>query len=245
MNHMDKNDRIFLVAQGCLMAWIGVAFVPSGWFDLHSPWLFIYLLLPLLAAVVIWSIRPTDLSAALNQFMKAWFNIFWSYNLLVTLNAVLLLVGLSAVGYLPYSDRPSPDWSNIAVHLPTFDEIGYFTGWTLLLLPTTCLMGTTLFVFMAWIRWLNAPVWLARILGAIFCSGFSMIAVASAGWYISIAVSVTNIVGLYALPYGAFILPRVAPRRELPLSPAARAGCVVLAFLSMAGLLVLPFIRGR
>lgn len=162
---------------------------------------------------------------------------------MVSLGAVLLLLLYSAVGYLPYSDRPGPGWGNIEPHFPVPEEIRYFSSWALILLPICYFMGNLLFLFMAWARWLKLPMWLARTLGGFFCSGLSMFAVAAAGWYIAIAVSVTNAVGVCGLLYGIFVLPRISPAREMPLSKTARSVGIALASLCLIACLAYPFLR--
>lgn len=175
--------------------------------------------------------------------MKTWFNILWSYCLMVSASAVLLLLICSAVGYLPYSDRPGPGWGSIEPHFPVLQEIKYFSSWALLLLPVCYFMGTVLFSFMVWIRWLRTPTWLVRILCGICCSGLSMLAVAAAGWYIAISLFVINSVGVCALLFGVLVLPRFSAHREMPLSRTTRTVGVALAFLCVSAYLASPFLR--
>jgi hypothetical protein len=244
---MTRNDRVFVIGLVCFVGWLILALLlallKGNWFGWRSLVGLVYASLPPLAAIVAWAVPLTDSSQPLKTFMKAWFKILWSYSLVVTLGAFLLLVGFSAVGYLPYSDRPGPGWGNIPAHLPTLEEIRYFGGWAVFLMPMCYFNGSVLFIFMAWIRWLKLPTWLARIMGGLFCSGFTMIAVAAAGWYISIAVAVTNCVGLCALLFGAVILPRALPKREMQLSVASRTIGITLACLGMSALVVYPFVR--
>jgi len=239
---MTKNDRVFLIAFCCFVGWIITALAWSKWFQAHSLIQSLYLLLPLLAAFVVWTMRPTDLSRPLKELMKGWFNVLWSYCAVVILSSILLLVGLSAVGYLPYSDRPGPGWGNVSPHLPTLEEVSYFSDWATLLLPMCYFFASLLFAFMAWIKWLKPSIWLVRIVGGIFGSGISMLVVAAAGWHISIAALVTNSVGVCGLLFGAFILPRISPRREMPLSLVARTIGTTVACLGMSALLLYPFL---
>ncbi len=51
----------------------------------------------------------------------------------------LLLVLINSVGYLPYSDRPGPGWQT--PHLPSGQELGFFAGLAVLLLPATGIIG--------------------------------------------------------------------------------------------------------
>jgi len=220
-----------------------VPFLKGNWVQWGSFGGFAYLALPPVAAIVTWTIPLTESSQPVKAFVKTWFNILWSYSLLVILSFVLLLVGLSAVGYLPYSDRPGPGWDNIPPHLPTLEEIRYFGGWAVPLLLMCYLSGSVLFIFMAWIRWLALPMWLARVMGGLFCSVVSMLAVADVGWYIALDVAVTNCVGLFALLFGAVILPRVSPQRAVELSLTSRTIGITLACLGMSALVIYPFVR--
>lgn len=209
----------------------------------HSLSRLIYIILPPCAAIFVLIACRTAASTTVRGIMKAWFNILWSYCLMVSASAVLLLLICSAIGYLPYSDRPGPGWGNIEPHFPALQEIKYFSSWALLLLPICYFMGTVLFSFMAWIKWLRVPTWLARILGGICCSGLSMLAVAAAGWDIAISLFVTNSVGVCALLFGVLVLPRISAHREMPLSRITRTVGVAIAFLCTSTYFAYPFLR--
>lgn len=241
---MLASDRDFLAAQGALVLWVGSSYLVDDWLRQHSFARIPYFALPAAAALIVWLIPKADSIPALKKFAKAWFNIVSAYVAGIGTSVVLLLLVSSAVGYLPYSDRPGPGWGNIPRHLPGLDEIKYFSGWAFFfLLPTCYFFGSLLFIFMAWIRWLNTPTWLARVLGGLFGYGFTALAVAGAGWYIAISPFIGNGVALMGLLFGILVLPRFVPHREMHLSTGTRAVGIVLAFLGLAAFLVYPFVH--
>jgi hypothetical protein len=239
---IPMNDRVFLAAVGGFILWITLAyFLDSRFYDRPSV-LRLYFLVPAVAAVII-SLLPRGSAHVLKGFMKAWFHTIWRFVAVLSAASVLLMLVYSAIGYLPYSDRPGPGWGNIPVHWPTLEEIGYFSGWALLLLPPAYFMGQLIFVFIVLVRWFSAPQWLARALGGLFCAGFGMLAVAAAGWYIAAAPAVDDGAGIFAFVLGAWGLPRISPSREMPLSRMTRAIGIGGAVLGMIALLIAPFIR--
>ena len=200
----------------------------------------VYLALPPAAAI---TVMLSPKAGILKGFVKAWCKALCAFVLAVSAGAVLVLLACSAVGYLPYSDRPGPGWGNIPPHLPGLDELQYFSGWALLLVPMSYFTGSLLFICMAWIRWLEAPPWLARSVGGVFSAGFGILAIAAAGWYIAIAPVVGNIVGAVCLLFGIFVLPRVSPRRQTPLPLPFRIVGIAFCFLGMAWPLLYPFLQ--
>src|SRR5712692_1562273 len=49
------------------------------------------------------------------------------WTLTVAGGVFLVLILLTLIGYLPYSDRPGPGWQG--AHLPSLQEVGFFLGW--------------------------------------------------------------------------------------------------------------------
>jgi hypothetical protein len=243
--HLDRNDRASVAALSASTIWIGLAHLAGRWLHQHSFTWIAYIALPPVAAVAVMLLPRRGSGPALKEFVRAWWRILWTYAVVVSVGAVLILVVCSAVGYLPYSDRPGPGWGNIPPHFPRLEEISYFADWALLLVPICYLMGSLLFIFMAWLKWLGAPSWLARVFGGIFSAAFGMLAIASAGWYISISVVVGNIVGIICLLFGVFVLPSVSPKRETQLSIRVRASGIALDLLFITAILVYPFLRHR
>ncbi len=125
----------------------------------------------------------------------------------------VLLVVTSAVGYLPYSDRPGPGW--FSPHLPGLQELGFFGSWVFFFVgPFALLWGAILFVFIRVLGWLGAPKPLLRILGGLFAAALGLLGIASAGWYIAISSVGVYGGGVVGLLYGVFLLPRFAAIRE-------------------------------
>src|SRR5215472_8219291 len=95
----------------------------------------------------------------------------------------LLLVVSSAVGYLPYSDRPGPGW--FSPHLPTLRESGFFASWAFFFVgPFALFWGAILFVFVRLTGWLGSPKWFLRTLGGFFGGALGLLGIEAFGWYI-------------------------------------------------------------
>jgi hypothetical protein len=238
------NDQVFLLLWVPLAVWAGAAYLMDRWVSENFIARIIYFGLPPATYLVLFLVPRFRSNNVFSQFVKGWFKTVGVYSLLVSASAVLLLLGASALGYLPYSDRPGPGWGSVAPHLPGLDELGYFSGWAaILLLPMCYFFGSLLFIFLAWIGWLKAPVWLLRAIAGVFCAGLSILSVAAAGWYIAIAAFVPCSVGFFGLIFGALALPRLATSRERQLSVSARAAGIGLACLGMAAFLARTFLR--
>ncbi|HXN24791.1 MAG TPA: hypothetical protein VOA41_18815 [Candidatus Dormibacteraeota bacterium] len=129
------------------------------------------------------------------------------YALFLGCGTFLLLVVISAIGYLPYSDRPGPGW--YSAHIPNLQEVSYYASWaTLFVGPFALLWGMLLFVLVRALGWFATPRWLVRIIAAVIAFFLSLLGLASAGWYIAIAgVVVYGGAGIGSL-FGGWILPR-------------------------------------
>ena len=174
----EKKDVTLLAALISLTLWILMAYMGEHWLSQHGFARIFYLSIPPATALVVILLKKADAAPVLKEFAREWWRTVWTYTALVSLSAVLVLIICSAVGYLPYSDRPGPGWGHIPSHIPRLQEIGYFLGWAILLLPICYFSGSLLFVSMAWLKWLDTPVWLARSLGGLFSAAFGMLAVA-------------------------------------------------------------------
>jgi hypothetical protein len=237
------NNAVFLLLWLPLAIWVGSGYLVDQWFREYRIAYMVYFALPLTVYLMLALVPRTRSHRVCREFIKSGFKTVGLYVLLVVAGSVLLLLASSAVGYLPYSDRPGPGWGNVPVHLPRLEEVKYFASWAVLLLPMCYYFGALLFAFIAWIRWLKAPTWLVRAAGGLFCAGISMLSIAAAGWYIAIAVFVTNSVGVLGLLFGLLILPRMSLQREQPLSLAVRITGIASACLVMTAILVYPFLR--
>jgi hypothetical protein len=112
-----------------------------------------------------------------------------AYALFLAGGTFILLVVVSAIGYLPYSDRPGPGW--YAAHIPNLQEVGYYASWaTFFVGPFALLWGMLLFVQVRALGWLATPRWLVRTVASVFALFLSLLGLAAAGWYIAIAGAV-------------------------------------------------------
>jgi MFS family permease len=131
------------------------------------------------------------------------------YCLIVAGGTVLVLVTVSAAGYLPYSDRPGPGWH--AAHIPRLHEIGFYLSFAVFFAITFCLLwGAALFIFARCLGWLSAPRLLVALVGGIAAGWVTLIGAAGTGWYIAIAAFPVYAAGVLGLLFGALVLPRFA-----------------------------------
>jgi hypothetical protein len=145
-----------------------------------------------------------------------WRIIFFALLYAITLagGIFIFLVASSAVGYLPYSDRPGPGWYN--PHLPPLQEMSFFASWAFRFVgPFALLWGAILFLFTRLTAWLGAPKWLLRTLGGVFGSVLGLLGIAAAGWYIAISWVATDVGAVLGLLFGVILLPKFAVVRTL------------------------------
>lgn len=130
--------------------------------------------------------------------------VVWYMALLVP-GLVITLTVSSAVGYLPYSDRPGPGWVG-----PSFSwgQVGYFASWSVLLLAPVAIYGTAVFGYLRLLSFLSAPQLLIRVLGAVAAGIVSFAVAAGAGWYIAMAAFPVWIAAGLGAVWGAVLLPR-------------------------------------
>jgi hypothetical protein len=127
---------------------------------------------------------------------------------------VFLALTLStAVGYLPYSDRPGPGW--YGPQIPPLEEIAYYLDFSFLFLGRLTAIAAIIFLVLARILGvLHMPKWAIASYGALTVALVSLIAVSAAGWYIAIAAFPVYAGGVIGLLYGAVALPRFARPRS-------------------------------
>jgi len=175
---------------------------------------------------------------------KTW----WSRLLLILATYILaadilpnmLLILADGVGYLPYSDRPGPGWH--VAHVLSFQEVGFYAGFALLLLRGTTLCGATFSVSGLVLGFCALPRWVVRLMAvpaAFLASGFIM---AAAGWYIAIsALGVYAAAGCGAL-WGFFVFPRLIPQLGKVLPTSLRIAVPIVMFLGAAYWLIRPLL---
>lgn len=200
---------------------------------------------PGIAALAVACLPRSPLKCELVRFVKRWFGWVNLYNLVVIVTILALLLGCSAVGYLPYSDRPGPGWGNVPAHLPRLEEIQYFAGWTVFLIPMCAFWGSVIFFFAAWATWFRTPRWLVRVLGILFCGFLALLAAAAAGWYISIAAFPVYGAGVAGGLFGGLMLPRFCGAAGSRIAIWKAAVLVSGAAMIVAGLLTYPLWRWR
>jgi hypothetical protein len=167
-----------------------------------------------------------------------------AYALSLAGGTFLLLVVVSTIGYLPYSDRPGPGW--YAAHIPNLREIGYYASWaTFFVGPFALLWGILLFALVRVLGWLAMPRWLVRTIAAVFAFFLSLLGLAAAGWYIAIAgVAVYGGAAIGSL-FGVWILPRFTGMTGPIRKPSVRwAGAAVMVLASF-GLVIYPVLPDR
>jgi hypothetical protein len=240
----DSKHTPWIVLGG--VAWLGVMYASLGFLPTYLLRNAVLLGTPVVPALIIACFPKSLLKVELTRFVRGWSVCMALYCLTVVACALLVLLGCSALGYLPYSDRPGPGWGNVPMHLPGLNEIGYFGDWAVAgLLPVCGFWGSVFFFFGAWSGWFGTPKWLIRAMGGVFCGFLAVLATAGAGWYIAIAVVVPNITGVAGVLFGALILPRFAGPIGCSMVPWKRAILVSFAALAVAASISYPFWRGR
>src|ERR1700674_315761 len=72
---------------------------------------------------------------------------------------LLVLVGSSVIGYLPYSDRPGPGWHGAGLNA---QELKFFLSWCILLVPSVAFWGVVLAVIGQTLAVCRSPLWFLR-----------------------------------------------------------------------------------
>ena len=134
------------------------------------------------------------------------------YTIAVGAYLALLLGGVvatltisSAVGYLPYSDRPGPDWYQPSISL---QQVTYYLSWAALLLLPCLIYGTGIFIWLRLLQLLGTPRVVIRAVGGIVSGVLSMFLIAAGGWYIAVAAFPVWVAGGLGAVWAAVIMPR-------------------------------------
>jgi hypothetical protein len=167
-----------------------------------------------------------------------------AYALFLAGGTFLLLVAVSAIGYLPYSDRPGPGW--YAAHIPNLHEVGYYASWaTFFVGPFALLWGTLLFVLVRALGWFATPRWLVRTIAVIFAFFLSLVGLAATGWYIAIAGVVVYGGAVIGSLFGGWILPRFTGSAGPIRSNWLRWAGVAVVVLGSFGVVIYPVLPDR
>ena len=141
------------------------------------------------------------MKALLRDYIRA---LGW-YVALIVIGLVATLTVSSAVGYLPYSDRPGPGWTRPSF---SFALLGYYASWGAFLLIPAGIYGTAAFAYHRLLKYLNAPMLLIRAVAVLTGGIISFIIAAGAGWYISMAPFPVWVAAVLGGLWGGLLLPR-------------------------------------
>jgi hypothetical protein len=156
-----------------------------------------------------------------------------SYVGLIVFGLVITLTISSAVGYLPYSDRPGPGWTEPSF---SFAQLGFYLGWSVLLLAPCAIYGTVVFAFHRVLRFLDAPSVIIRLVGALSAGLIALVLAAGVGWYIAMAAFPAFVAAGLGAGWGAVLLPRYLGPRPRPRSGWVRwASNTVLILAGIGG----------
>lgn len=150
------------------------------------------------------------------------------YLLVVGGGVVVTLTLSSAVGYLPYSDRPGPGWHEPSISMA---QIGYYLSWATLLALPSVMWATFLFGFLRLLRLIGGPIVLVRIVGGLCAGAVSLVVVAGVGWYIAIAAFPVWVAAALGAVWGAALLPRYSG--PVPSSGPGRIRWVLIALFTL------------
>ncbi len=138
-----------------------------------------------------------------------------SYVALLSVGLVLTLTISSAVGYLPYSDRPGPGWTEPFF---SFALLGFYLSWSVLLFLPTAIYGTVIFAWLRVLSALDAPPIIIRVVGALSAGLVAFYVAAGVGWYLSIAAFPVFVAAGLGAGWGAVVLPRCLGPKPPPRS---------------------------
>ena len=148
---------------------------------------------------------------------------------LIVIGLVITLTTSSAIGYLPYSDRPGPGWTDPWF---SFGQLWYYVQWSLLLVAPSAIYGTVVFVYLRVLRVLDAPSALIRVVGATSAGLMTFVISAGVGWYISMAAFPVFVATALGGWWGAVLCPRYLGPKPQPRPTWVRwtaSGVLVLA----------------
>jgi len=161
------------------------------------------------------------------RFIRQYLMAVATYLTVVPGGVVATLALASAVGYLPYSDRPGPGWHHTSLSLA---QLSYYLSWaTFLIVPSLCWV-TGIFLWLKLVHLLGTPRPVTRLLGGAVAGAFSLVLILAIGWYISIAELPIDVGGLLGAVWGAALAPRyLGSPLQPPLARLPRIGLVALA----------------
>lgn len=128
-----------------------------------------------------------------------------SYVGLIAVGLALTLTISSAIGYLPYSDRPGPGWTEPFFSL---EQTGFYLSWSVGLLLPTAIYGTVVFACGRALRVFDAPLVITRVFGGLSAGLIALVVAAGMGWYISMAEFPVLVAAGLGVAWGALLLPR-------------------------------------
>ena len=153
------------------------------------------------------------------------------FSITVAFGTTLVMLFVSSLGYLPYSDRPGTGWWS-RVHVPSLTEIGSYLGFAPWFCYFCLYFGGGLFVLSVLLGWAHCPRWLVRVIGAITAGPAAALAVAAGGWYIALAAIGPDTALVVGLAYGAFLFPKSIRYPETKRPVWMRASCISLATIA-------------
>lgn len=162
----------------------------------------------------------------MKQFLRDYVTAVGSYVGLIAVGLVITLTVSSAVGYLPYSDRPGPGWIGPSF---SFGQLGFYLSWSTLLLLPSAIYATVIVVFARLLTLFDAPWVVIRIIGALSAAFIGLVLASGVGWYISMAAFPAYVAAGLGAAWGAVLLPRyLGPKPPRPKWVRSTANSVVL-----------------
>jgi len=144
---------------------------------------------------------------------------------IVGIGTSLVLLLSSAIGYLPYSDRPGPGWWGHA-HWPSWAEFANYIEFSPWFAYFCLYFGLGLFGLSLVLGIASTPRWLNRLLGGVIAGAAAGLAVMGAGWYFALAEVGPDAAIILGLLYGVFLFPRFIELRPKPITMWMRIGAV-------------------
>jgi hypothetical protein len=143
-----------------------------------------------------------------------------------------LLILINSAGYLPYSDRPGPGWHS--PHLLTGEEIHFYLGFALSLVPGALVYGLCFAGASVAFGFCSLPRWALQLIAAPTAFIASGLMMAAAGWMIAISPAGVYVAAGCGILWGVFLFPKLVPGigRTLPIGLRVALPVVVVGACS-------------
>lgn len=175
-----------------------------------------------------------------NPWLRSFLGIVATYVLAANVLPIALLLVINCSGYLPYSDRPGPGWQ--APHFPALSELNFYSGFALLLSPSSGWLGLSFAIAGLILGLCSLPRWALRVLAAPSAFITSGLMMAAAGWMIALSALGVYLAAASSAVWGIFVFPRLVPTSNYALPAVLRIALAVAIPAGGIYLLIRPLL---